>query len=150
MMCRRRRRRLLGCLTFPFWLMIAFIIVMVIVTSRNKLIISKWNHYEDEASSSPASIPHRLLCFVLADARNIDAAIAVKETWGQGKGCDTLLFFRFVYDTTTRTVCSTDRKAARQRDSDSGSYRSKLSDMSDSSCFPSAASTRQYSTEYFT
>ena len=90
------------CRRIPtFWLMIVSAAVVVssssfVFTFRRLFATTTTTttlHQYDE--DEPLTERSRLLCFVLVDARNIDAAVAVKETWGQ-RGCDTLLFFRFV------------------------------------------------------
>lgn len=90
------------------WLMIVSVSVLLFVFTFRHFFVTTTlplQHQEDvDESYHPVVIKRtddgddddtRLLCFVLVDVRNVDAAVAVKETWGQ-RGCDTLLFFRFV------------------------------------------------------
>lgn len=76
------------------WLMMLVVVVSFsFIFTFRRLLMTTTTLLQDNEDES--LVKSRLLCFVLVDARNVDAAVAVKETWGQ-RGCDTLLFFRFV------------------------------------------------------
>jgi len=86
------------CRRIPtFWLMIvsAAVVVSFVITFHRFFVTTTTTTLHQYDEDEPLTVRSRLLCFVLVDARNVDAAVAVKETWGQ-RGCDTLLFFRFV------------------------------------------------------